>query len=61
MWAALVSVSEEVRSRCHLKFSVDRVLSKASSVESFAVDLHLNLSLLQQQVRSQISVCCSNR
>ncbi|XP_037071704.1 neurofibromin-like [Pollicipes pollicipes] len=46
---ALVSVSEEVRSRCHLKFSVDRVLSKASSVESFAVDLHLNLSLLQQQ------------
>lgn len=45
----LVSVSEEVRSRCHLQFSVERVLSKASSVESFAVDLHLNLSMLQQQ------------
>lgn len=41
--AALVSVSEEVRSRCHLKYSVARNLSKSASSDTFAVGLHLNL------------------
>ncbi|XP_066962551.1 neurofibromin isoform X3 [Macrobrachium rosenbergii] len=43
--AALVSVSEEVRSRCHLKYSVARSLSKSTSTDTFAVDLHLNLPM----------------
>ncbi|KAK7086666.1 Neurofibromin 1 [Halocaridina rubra] len=43
--AALVSVSEEVRSRCHLKYSVARNLSKSTSTDTFAVDLHLNLPM----------------
>ncbi|KAG0716107.1 Neurofibromin [Chionoecetes opilio] len=42
--AALVSVSEEVRSRCHLKYSVARNLSKSASSDTFAVGLHLNLT-----------------
>ncbi|XP_063853822.1 neurofibromin-like isoform X3 [Scylla paramamosain] len=42
--AALVSVSEEVRSRCHLKYSVARNLSKSASSDTFAVSLHLNLT-----------------
>ncbi|XP_022248395.1 neurofibromin-like, partial [Limulus polyphemus] len=38
--AALISVSEEVRSRCHLKHRVARVVSESPSAERFAVDLH---------------------
>lgn len=48
--AALVSVSEEVRSRCHLKYSVARSLSKSASTDTFAVDPHLNLPLTSSQV-----------
>ncbi|KAA0197872.1 hypothetical protein HAZT_HAZT005334, partial [Hyalella azteca] len=42
--AALVAVSEEVRSRCHLKFSLARNMSESSSSDTFPVDLHLNLN-----------------
>lgn len=41
--AALLAQSEEVRSRCHLKFG--RNLSKSTSSDTFPVDLHLNLTL----------------
>ena len=41
--AALVSVSEEVRSRCHVKHSFSRILPESLSVDSFPVDLHLSL------------------
>lgn len=41
--AALVAQSEEVRSRCHLKFG--RNLAKSVSADTFPVDLHLNHSL----------------
>ncbi|XP_076037771.1 neurofibromin-like [Oratosquilla oratoria] len=51
--AALVSVSEEVRSRCHLKYSVARNLTKSVSTDTFAVDLHLNLSLPHTTTNAQ--------
>ncbi|XP_021921694.1 neurofibromin isoform X3 [Zootermopsis nevadensis] len=41
--AALVSVSEEVRSRCHVKHSLARMIPESSSGENFAVDNHLSL------------------
>jgi len=43
--AALVSVSEEVRSRCHVKHSVPEVTSSTDTplVEDFAVDNHLRM------------------
>ncbi|GIZ02177.1 neurofibromin [Caerostris extrusa] len=42
--AALVSVSEEVRSRCHLKHRITRVVSESPSAEAFATELHLTVS-----------------
>ncbi|XP_023719668.1 neurofibromin isoform X2 [Cryptotermes secundus] len=41
--AALVSVSEEVRSRCHVKHSIARMIPESGSGENFAVDSHLNV------------------
>ncbi|XP_068081132.1 neurofibromin [Anabrus simplex] len=41
--AALVSVSEEVRSRCHVKHSLARTIPESGSTENFPVDMHLNL------------------
>ncbi|XP_063221250.1 neurofibromin isoform X2 [Bacillus rossius redtenbacheri] len=41
--AALVSVSEEVRSRCHVKHSVARNMPESSSTEALAVESHLSL------------------
>lgn len=41
--AALVSVSEEVRSRCHVKHSLARIVPEASTPDHFPVDIHLNL------------------
>ncbi|CAL4124079.1 unnamed protein product, partial [Meganyctiphanes norvegica] len=66
---ALVSVSEEVRSRCHLKYSVARNLSKSVSSDTFVVDLHLNLPLhtiaptattTSQEIFNQRLSCLSN-
>ena len=34
-----------MRLRCHLKYSIARNLTKSVSTDTFAVDLHLNLSL----------------
>ncbi|KAK6622690.1 hypothetical protein RUM43_008532 [Polyplax serrata] len=45
--AALVSVSEEVRSRCHVKHSLTRIMPESLSIDSFPVDLHLNLMIQQ--------------
>ncbi|XP_067128062.1 neurofibromin isoform X2 [Centruroides vittatus] len=42
--AALVSVSEEVRSRCHLKHRIARVVSESPSAEGFSGDLHSAIS-----------------
>lgn len=41
--AALVSVSEEVRSRCHVKHGFYRMIPDSMSVDNFPVDLHLNM------------------
>ncbi|XP_069683037.1 neurofibromin isoform X4 [Periplaneta americana] len=41
--AALVSVSEEVRSRCHVKHSLARMIPESGSSENFSVDNHLGL------------------
>ncbi|PSN31934.1 Neurofibromin [Blattella germanica] len=41
--AALVSVSEEVRSRCHVKHSLVRMIPESGSSENFTVDNHLSL------------------
>ncbi|XP_023718196.1 neurofibromin isoform X5 [Cryptotermes secundus] len=41
--AALVSVSEEVRSRCHVKHSLARMIPELGSGENFDVDSHLSL------------------
>jgi hypothetical protein len=41
--SALVSVSEEVRSRCHVKHSLARMIPELGSGENFAVDSHLSL------------------
>lgn len=41
--AALVPVSEEVRSRCHVKHSFVRMIPESLSNDNFPVDLHLNL------------------
>ncbi|XP_049859509.1 neurofibromin isoform X2 [Schistocerca gregaria] len=41
--AALVSVSEEVRSRCHVKHSVSRAMPESGSTENFPVDINVNL------------------
>ncbi|XP_042235752.1 neurofibromin-like isoform X1 [Homarus americanus] len=53
--AALVSVSEEVRSRCHLRYSVAHNLSKSASSDTFAVGLHLNLPPTTTQVSGMTS------
>nr|CAD7393723.1 unnamed protein product [Timema cristinae] len=56
--AALVSVSEEVRSRCHVKHSLTRITPESSSTENLQVDLHLGL--LPQPVSggsSTLSTC----
>jgi hypothetical protein len=41
--SALVSVSEEVRSRCHVKHSLARMIPESGSCENFPVDSHLSL------------------
>lgn len=41
--SALVSVSEEVRSRCHVKHSLVRMIPESGSGENFAVESHLNV------------------
>ncbi|XP_071038330.1 neurofibromin isoform X2 [Parasteatoda tepidariorum] len=51
--AALVSVSEEVRSRCHLKHRITRVISESPSAEAFATELH-------PTVLTQVSTSPSN-
>ncbi|RWS09353.1 neurofibromin-like protein, partial [Dinothrombium tinctorium] len=38
--AALIPVSEEVQSRCHLKHGVARVVSESPSTKNFSSDLH---------------------
>jgi hypothetical protein len=43
--AALVSVSEEVRSRCHVKHTFSNVLPDSPTFDSFAVDHHLKTNL----------------
>ncbi|KAG8232721.1 hypothetical protein J437_LFUL013314, partial [Ladona fulva] len=48
--AALVSVSEEVRSRCHAKHSFARPLPDSSSAENFPGDMPINL--LPQNISS---------
>lgn len=42
--AALVSVSEEVRSRCHVKHSFTRMIPESLSVDIFPTSSHLNLT-----------------
>ena len=39
--AALVSVSEEVRSRCHVKHTITNIIPDSPTFDSFAVDHHL--------------------
>ncbi|KAK7864725.1 hypothetical protein R5R35_013611 [Gryllus longicercus] len=51
--AALVAVSEEVRSRCHVKHSLARMIPESSSAENFPVDMHLNL-MPQAQMASSV-------
>lgn len=52
--AALVSVSEEVRSRCHLKQSLAQEVPESFSSDNFVVDSHLHMYAYQtqQQVES---------
>ena len=54
--AAVVSVSEEVRSRCHLKHTHARKLSKSSSSDIFPVDLHLNFNVIPSQQLPQHTI-----
>ena len=42
--SALVSVSEEVRSRCHVKHQVSHMNSAETLAENFAVDNHLRMN-----------------
>ncbi|XP_046387119.1 neurofibromin isoform X3 [Ischnura elegans] len=50
--AALVSVSEEVRSRCHAKHSFARPMPESGSAENFPGDMHINL--LPQNMNSTV-------
>lgn len=42
--AALVSVSEDVRSRCHVRHKFAKVLPDSPTFDSFAVGNHLKVS-----------------
>ncbi|KAJ9589315.1 hypothetical protein L9F63_017474, partial [Diploptera punctata] len=53
--AALVSVSEEVRSRCHVKHSLARMIPESGSSENFTVDSHLSLLPHPPQSQQQSS------
>lgn len=44
--SALVSVSEEVRSRCHVKHQVTHMNSSETLAENFAVDNHLRMNFV---------------
>uniref|UniRef100_T1J6E5 Neurofibromin n=1 Tax=Strigamia maritima TaxID=126957 RepID=T1J6E5_STRMM len=47
--AALVSVSDEVRNRCHLKHGCTRNISQSASTDNFSVGLHLHVCSQPQQ------------
>ena len=53
--AALVSVSEEVRSRCHLRHTFADVMPDSPTFDSFVVDTHLKTNQQSHQSNSSAS------
>lgn len=56
-FAALVSVSEEVRSRCHVKHSLARMLPDSNSADGFSVDIRHTSAPVTSQVIINYNSC----